>query len=357
MSKCCRYIILFISLYYPEFLISQGNINFVPNPSFNEFIACPSTSLPCDQEFHNYYNWFPRLHFVYDTNGSVINVIDSGVVQFGSPDPFHSCNGNYFQNCTAQDFDGGGGVGVALKYVNSIYGREFAAVRLNKPLKPNQYYCCSFYISNCVYTSSWIDGDKYITDGQMMGFSSELFMWNSIDLNEYQTYLSVAVENTQLYIDTSSIWHKTSGLYKGNGNERYLFLGWAKAREDIQGVLVGDDPSTTYGATYVLFDSISVVECDELGMNIDNLEAPNVITPNGDGLNDYWILNEGNLLPPEVSITIFNRWGESVYQNGDYHNEWNGLSQDGEELAEGVYYYVILLPPNQQKAGFINIFR
>jgi gliding motility-associated-like protein len=65
--------------------------------------------------------------------------------------------------------------------------------------------------------------------------------------------------------------------------------------------------------------------------------VPNIITPNGDGQNDTFVL--GSLLAPSWSLTIFNRWGREVFQQASYDNNW-----DAPSLAGGVYYYLLLNP-------------
>lgn len=41
----------------------------------------------------------------------------------------------------------------------------------------------------------------------------------------------------------------------------------------------------------------------------------------------------------KVCIPIFNRWGNVVYSNEDYKNDWNGKGASGKELEDGVYFY------------------
>lgn len=61
---------------------------------------------------------------------------------------------------------------------------------------------------------------------------------------------------------------------------------------------------------------------------------PNIITPNGDGKNDTFVLQGINI--DAVSIEIFNRWGNSVYKRNSYDNKWAGTGSSG-----GMFYYHI----------------
>ncbi|QJB33962.1 DUF11 domain-containing protein [Chitinophaga oryzae] len=69
----------------------------------------------------------------------------------------------------------------------------------------------------------------------------------------------------------------------------------------------------------------------------DDIFIPNVITPNGDGRNDRFMII-GISRYPNSSLFIYNRWGNQVYQSKNYQNEW-----DGHGLSEGTYYYVLKL--------------
>ncbi|SFS95396.1 DUF7507 domain-containing protein, partial [Sphingobacterium wenxiniae] len=73
------------------------------------------------------------------------------------------------------------------------------------------------------------------------------------------------------------------------------------------------------------------------------LFIPNVFTPNGDGTNDTFEIVgiEGF---DRIEVLIINRWGNEVYRNGNYRNEWNGAN-----LNEGTYYYIITTHQNGRK--------
>ncbi|PSL48796.1 putative repeat protein (TIGR01451 family)/gliding motility-associated-like protein [Chitinophaga niastensis] len=85
----------------------------------------------------------------------------------------------------------------------------------------------------------------------------------------------------------------------------------------------------------------------EVTVTGDDIFIPNVITPNGDGKNDKFVV-PGISQHPNSSLFIYNRWGNQVYQSKNYQNEW-----DGSGLSEGTYYYVLKL----QTAGGEKIYK
>ncbi len=84
------------------------------------------------------------------------------------------------------------------------------------------------------------------------------------------------------------------------------------------------------------------------------LEASNVITPNGDGINDTWVVKNIEHYANN-SVKVFDISGRVVYQAAGYRNNWNGTYQ-GRPLADGTYYYVIEYGDGRQpQKGYINI--
>ena len=80
---------------------------------------------------------------------------------------------------------------------------------------------------------------------------------------------------------------------------------------------------------------------------------PNSFTPNNDGKNDFFIpINLDQY--PNPSIMIYNRWGQLVYENENYQNNWDGSHYlSGEQLNEGLYYYFI--NPESEKFDYKDI--
>lgn len=77
------------------------------------------------------------------------------------------------------------------------------------------------------------------------------------------------------------------------------------------------------------------------------------ISANNDGMNDYFNLEGFNV----QQLRIYNRYGMAVYAKANYQNQWYGQADDGNELPDGTYYYVIELADAAAKTGWIYINR
>lgn len=99
---------------------------------------------------------------------------------------------------------------------------------------------------------------------------------------------------------------------------------------------------------------INVTEGADLG---DLINAYNIITPNGDGINDTWLV-EGLEVVGNYQIKVFTKTGQVIFETTDLDNEpWRGRN-DGQELPEGVYYYVITFEASKDvKTGYITLIR
>jgi gliding motility-associated-like protein len=62
-------------------------------------------------------------------------------------------------------------------------------------------------------------------------------------------------------------------------------------------------------------------------------------TPNGDGINDLWMVTNGTCLKA-AKAEVFNRYGARVFESQDYKNNWDGTFK-GKPLPDGTYYFVI----------------
>lgn len=91
------------------------------------------------------------------------------------------------------------------------------------------------------------------------------------------------------------------------------------------------DPSATNYNPSANFDDGSCI------YPVPIVEAPNVFTPNGDGSNDEYFIKTENAI--NVELVILNRWGNVLYEGSGLNPIWNGKSQSGALVDEGVYFY------------------
>lgn len=88
------------------------------------------------------------------------------------------------------------------------------------------------------------------------------------------------------------------------------------------------------------------------------LQIPNVFSPNGDQVNDYFEVSTDGVTVYEFSV--FTRSGTRIYHSLSPRIFWDGKSVEGKELKEGTYYYIIEEEGGSnpfETAGFMYLFR
>jgi len=108
----------------------------------------------------------------------------------------------------------------------------------------------------------------------------------------------------------------------------------------------------------VCSDTLKLEGCNPSDTNtccqFSGLKIPNGITPNDDGKNDaFVILNTKHCCC--ISIKVYNRWGNLVFKESDYKNDWKGVNQSGDKLVQGTYFVVIELPNGSKKGSYLDI--
>ena len=190
--------------------------------------------------------------------------------------------------------------------VTNEYGcSQTDTVRLKAHLNPNVEIFSdpadTVYLDN-PYVTWWFNNNDTIYNGQDTLIEISNFFW------EFDGY-----ENT-----FTSSRPKVSFSTEGQGNAM---------------LTVEND----YGCDTTFRASINVLPV--------KLKIPNIFTPNGDGVNDYFEIGYGEDGRPindlneyflSHKLVIFNRWGRTVYESNDYRNDW-----DGDKLPDGTYFYVL----------------
>ena len=100
-------------------------------------------------------------------------------------------------------------------------------------------------------------------------------------------------------------------------------------------------------------DCITITVIDE-----STLFAPNCFTPNGDGVNDYFITPNHNI--KSYDISIYNRWGQLLFNSQDPLKGWDGKF-GGSIVPDGVYIYLLNAKGNDyvdyKLTGHITVFK
>lgn len=96
--------------------------------------------------------------------------------------------------------------------------------------------------------------------------------------------------------------------------------------------------TTTY--TLSVTNADGCTSKDDVTVNIIPycIKVMNAFTPNGDGINDKWLVTTGAACTNQIMVRVFNRYGAEVYRNDNYQNDWNGTYK-GKAIPDGTYYY------------------
>jgi gliding motility-associated-like protein len=90
-------------------------------------------------------------------------------------------------------------------------------------------------------------------------------------------------------------------------------------------------------------------------VKLQTFSVPNTFTPNGDGINDYWLIPElANY--PGAYVTVVNRDGQVVFESRNF-TRWDGKN-GGRDLPAGVYFYRVRKAPGEEPVtGWLNLLR
>jgi gliding motility-associated-like protein len=94
----------------------------------------------------------------------------------------------------------------------------------------------------------------------------------------------------------------------------------------------------------------------EQAVGIADLNIPNVITSNDDGINDLFIIDPLFEVCESYELEIYNRWGALVFQKTTDGTTFSGQNLNGDDLLPGIYFYK-LKSENAEKHGFITLIR
>lgn len=222
---------------------------------------------------------------------------------------------------------------------------------------------------NGPYVYNWVSlsGDVIINENSNLNENLAAGQYSMTVTDHFGCEISLNFEINQpdslvadLYPSSNSVGHNisTNGGNDGSiesdvngGTEQYNYL-WSNGATSsdifnlsagVYSVMVTDENGCTALAGIRITDP-------------DVLEMPEGVSPNGDGDNDYFVVR-GLDAYPDNDITIFNRWGNIVFQQNGYKNDWEGNNNNNANLPDGTYFVILNAHPAGTLTGYIDLRR
>ena len=109
------------------------------------------------------------------------------------------------------------------------------------------------------------------------------------------------------------------------------------------------------------FSILITKEKHEPSYDFDDTYQKKIMTPNSDGINDFFEINDIDSYP-ENELIVFNKWGSVVFRQKNYANTWDGVNmsnnrfENGKKLPPSTYFYIFYTEKEIKMRGFIDIF-
>lgn len=240
--------------------------------------------------------------------------------------------------------------GNGCRYLDSIYvDQPDSLVVIGTPIDATCFGFADGAIGTIIqggttpYTTIWSNAT---VNQNLVGVTAGWYTINVIDFNGCTALSSWQVEQPDEILISPTITDPSCRdnhdgsitIFTEGGIPGYDYL-WSNSE-------ITSDVFDLAPGQYVLIvtDQNGCEKYDTLNINltdIDCIAPPNAFTPDGDGYNDTWILDNLDNYP-EAEVSIFNKWGNLVYQTKGIYSPWDG-SYDGKILPAATYYYVIKL--------------
>ena len=141
----------------------------------------------------------------------------------------------------------------------------------------------------------------------------------------------------------------------------YTTMWYTTATGGVGSTIAPTPDATLTGTSSYYVSSINPDGCESaralIEVNIEYVfcnKIPRGISPNGDGSNEAFDLTGLDV----TELKIYNRYGREVYSfSGNYTDQWNGLTDGGEELPDGTYFYNIVTADGKSTTGWVYIIR
>jgi hypothetical protein len=287
----------------------NGQVNLVPNPSFEEYSQCPDPTI---------------LNPIPNTTLELANGWTSP--NGFSPDYFNVCSLN---NNSIPDNDFGyqtartGNAYVGLIDMLEIDSREYIQSELINELIVGKEYFVKFYVSlseNCPFASN--DIGVYFSNLPITSTNLQVFQYIPQIANNSETNPLTDIEN----------WSEVSGSFVANGGEKYITIG--NFNNDTS-------TDTTHlnqgwnGRSYHFIDDVTVT-CSDCNLGISDISISDKINICPNPASDFLHINSQNKIE---NIEIYDFFGQLIFSQQNFPNEEYVLNI--EKINSGLYFVKI----------------
>jgi len=216
----------------------------------------------------------------------------------------------------------------------SCFGKTDGSIALNAE-GGNQPYSFSIVMNEHSYSGNYLSGLPAGTYTLEVTDVHGCMTTNTIQLVEpeqftssYSVGMPSCSGNNDGFIEISAT----------GGTKPYMY-GWDSYYSDvpmITGLRQGQYSVSVVDANKCTYQVASITITDMAG---DCIKIPNVFTPNGDGVNDTWIIENIEMFP-DATVYVFNRWGQMLYKGTGKDEPWDG-SYRGHYVPAGTYLYIV----------------
>lgn len=233
--------------------------------------------------------------------------------------------------------------------------------------------CTDFQFSNTYVPSvGGVSGGTWFADGPgNVTFSpNNTFINPSVTADEdgeYTIYFNDNVCNDTVTAMVTFMSEPTALLYgedtvcQNDTAQFYTTTSWGEtyAWYGPTGTLISTDTTASSQETGIhalVASNVCGSDSALIDLLVESCEIPNVITPNGDDVNETFYTRYADVYP-DVHLVIYNRWGRVVYRTESYDNSWAGEKNNGKPVNSGVYFYVMKWDGGtKDEAGNITVF-
>lgn len=178
---------------------------------------------------------------------------------------------------------------------------------------------------------------------------------NEVCPTDYTDTMSIDFYNSNYGITGDTIAQQNTPVtFEAFGGQSYLWNNHSTitdVADSSQTVVI--EESISYYVTITDINGCEYLDSITINLLLENVEIATIMTPNNDGFNDAWAIKA----PADygaIKVTVTNTFGQVVYSNDNYQNDWMG-DFSGSTLPNGAYYYLVEFTGIESFYGTLNL--